>query len=121
MKRTFLAITLIALSALTAFSQSASELKDRMAARLPVIDQMKSDLVVGENNQAYLTILGNVSEAQAMTVQEENADRRTVYTMLAKQTGATLDKIQLRRAEQLREIAKPGTKVQTPEGDWVTK
>ena len=121
MKRTLLSFSLLLISAISLMGQSAAELKVRMAERLPVIDELKQQLLVGENNQAYLSILGNVSESNAIVIQEENADRRTVYTMLSKQTGASLDKIQVRRAQQLAEIAKSGTKYQTPEGDWVVK
>lgn len=121
MKLNLVSLCLLLLTAVSASAQSAAELKDRMAARLPAIDQMKSEQLVGENNQAYLTALAPLTEAQEKTVQEENADRTLVYNMLARQTGATLDRVQARRAEQLRGLARPGTRYQTPEGAWVTK
>ncbi|MEQ9824725.1 MAG: YdbL family protein [Puniceicoccaceae bacterium] len=121
MKLKLVSLCLFLLTAVSVSAQSAAELKDRMAARLPAIDQMKSEQLVGENNQAYLTALAPLNEAQAKIVQDENADRTQVYTMLARQTGASLERVQSRRAEQLRELARPGTRYQTVEGQWVTK
>lgn len=121
MKKTILALSLIAITALSVTGQTAAELKQRMNDRLPAILEMKTAQLVGENNEAYLTILKEVSESQATTVQQENADRRAVYTMLSKQTGATLDLVQKKRAEQLRELATSGTMIQTAEGAWQAK
>jgi len=121
MKKTILALSLLAITALSVTGQTAAELKQRMNDRLPAILEMKTAQLVGENNEAYLTILKEVSESQATTVQQENADRRAVYTMLSKQTGATLDLVQKKRAEQLRELATSGTMIQTAEGAWQAK
>ncbi len=121
MKRTLSTILVIALTAVSAMGQTASELKQRMNDRLPAIIELKTTQTIGENNQAYLAILKEVTEAQAILVQEENADRRSVYTMLAKQINAPIDLVQKKRAAQLRDLASPGTKVQTPEGDWIVK
>jgi uncharacterized protein len=121
LKTIIFAITFITLSSLNAAAQTGTEIRDRMAARLPAIDQLKSEQLVGENNQAYLTVLAPLDEAKTNLIQEENADRRVVYSMLARQAGAPIEVVQQRRAEQLREIAKPGTRVQLPNGDWTTK
>ena len=121
MKRTLSTILIIALTAVSAMGQTASELKQRMNDRLPAIIELKTTQTIGENNQAYLAILKEVTEAQAILVQEENADRRSVYTMLAKQINAPIDLVQKKRAAQLRDLASPGTMVQTPEGEWIVK
>lgn len=121
MKKSLLSITLFITAAISLFGQTASELKDRMNERLPEIIEMKTAQLIGENNEAYLTILKTVSENQAMIVQQENADRRTVYTMLSKQTGAPIDLVQKKRAAQLRELATAGTMIQNPDGAWIVK
>lgn len=121
MKNRLLTIAILLASATVLFGQSAAELKERMNARLPAIIEMKTAQLVGENNEAYLTVLQTVSESQSVILQQENSDRRAVYTMLSKQTGASLDLVQKKRAAQLRELAKAGTMIQTPEGEWIVK
>lgn len=121
MKNIILSATLLLVTAVSAFAQNSAELKQRMAQRLPQIVEMKTNLLIGENNQAYLTILKPVSDAQKAIVEGENADRKTVYSLLAQQTGASLELVQAKRAGQLREQATSGTMVQTEKGEWIVK
>lgn len=121
MKRTLLSLVATVMLVASATAQTSAELKQRMKERKPAIDEMKQVLVVGENNQAYLTMLKTTSEEQALLVKEENSDRKVVYTLLAKQVGATIETVQLRRAAKLRELATPGTMIQTEEGEWIAK
>ena len=121
MKKIILSATFLLVAAVSAFAQNSAELKQRMAQRLPQIVEMKTNLLIGENNQAYLTILKPVSDAQKAIVESENVDRKTVYSLLAQQTGASLDLVQTKRAAQLREQAASGTMVQTEKGEWIVK
>ena len=121
MKHLFLSAALLLVATASSFGQSGTELKQRMTARLPAIVEMKASLLVGENNQAYLSVLKPVSDAQKEIVNAENADRKSVYLLLAKQTGASLDLVQTKRATQLREQAASGTMIQTETGEWIKK
>lgn len=121
MKR-FLIITALFLGMLSvATAQDAQALKKRMLDRLPVIDELRATQVVGENNAGYLAVLSaDASNAKAI-VDEENADRKAVYQIIANQTGGTVEAVGKSRAKQIREQAKPGTMIQSEDGSWVAK
>jgi uncharacterized protein len=121
MKHLILTLSLLMLTSLALSAQNAGELRQRMEARLPAIIELKTEKLVGENNQAYLAALGTLNATQSEVVAAENADRRSVYTMLARQTGAALDLVEKKRAAQLREQAAAGTMIQTESGEWVAK
>jgi uncharacterized protein YdbL (DUF1318 family) len=100
------------------------------AARVDELDKHKSRGVIGENNQALVEVLDLSSlqlqeRAQVQKlVREENADRERMFKEIAAATGADLSQLpQIRStyAETLRRNAKPGEKIQQPNGDWVTK
>ena len=65
-------------------SAFADDIKARMKNRLPLIKQLKSQGIVGENNKGYLQFVGG-NKAKADVVAAENKDRKTVYTAIAKQ------------------------------------
>lgn len=121
MKKTILTTVILIITAVSSFAQTTSEIKQRMADRLPVIIQMKAELSVGESNDAYLSALKPLNEAQTTLIKQENSDRKIIYTYLADQTGAPLKLVLEKRATQLRSQAIKGTMVQTPTGEWVKK
>lgn len=98
----------------------AKGIKERMRARLPEITALKSQGVVGENNQGYLTLLKQPSSAKA-TLSAENQDRRTIYTAIAKKQGTTPELVGQRRALQIAQKANPGTMIQDANGKWRKK
>lgn len=104
---------------LAAVPAAAQGMKERMAARLPVIDDLRARGIVGENNQGYLEFLG--SKEREDLVAAENADRRQVYAAIAKKTGASPEVVGQRRAMQIAENAKRGVHLQRPDGSWYTK
>lgn len=118
----FLIITALFLGMLSvATAQDAQGLKKRMLDRLPVIDELRATQVVGENNAGYLAVLSaDASNAKAI-VDEENADRKAVYQIIANQTGGTVEAVGKSRAKQIREQAKPGTMIQSEDGSWLAK
>ena len=101
-------------------SVPAQGIKERMKERLPVIVELKTQGIVGENNQGYLDFVGNVKTHEALIAQE-NQDRKTVYAHIAKQQNTSLSVVEKNRALQLIERAAPGTYVQMPDGTWVQK
>lgn len=101
-------------------SVPAQGIKERMKERLPVIVELKTQGIVGENNRGYLDFVGNVKTHEALIVQE-NQDRKTVYAHIAKQQNTSLSVVEKNRALQLIERAAPGTYVQMPDGTWVQK
>ncbi len=119
-------ITLIVL-ALTMFAgglvegESAAAVKARLTKRLPAINALKEKGLVGENNKGYLEARGKMSESDAKVVAAENADRKYIYTMLARKVGQPVEVVGARRAAQIAKKSKPGLWIQQPDGTWVKK
>lgn len=98
---------------------AAQGLKERMATRLPVIDDLKARGIVGENNQGYLEFVGPPEKAEVVAA--ENADRREVYAAIAGQTGASVEAVGRQRATQIAQKSMSGVRLQKPDGTWYTK
>ena len=101
----------------TAFGQ---DIKARIKARLPVIQALKAEGIIGENTAGYLEFRGNKKKNEDV-VKAENSDRRKVYTEIGKQTGTTAEVVGKRRALRIAEIAKPGDWLQNAGGQWYRK
>ena len=104
----------------TAFAEGAKELKARMKARLPEINQLKSSGVVGERSDGLLAFVTGVSKKAAL-VNGENSDRKKVYAAIAKQQGTTVEVVGKRRALQIFQKAKPGTWLYNAQRSWFKK
>lgn len=96
------------------------DLKSRMRARLPVINDLKTRAVAGENNQGYLVMLKGQTEKKDV-VTAENADRLKVYQAIARQQGTTAELVGQRRAIQIAKKTAPGQWLQNPKGQWYQK
>lgn len=118
----YLIITALFIGMLSvASAQDAQALKQRMAARLAAVDELRATQVVGENNAGYLAVLSADATDAKVIVDEENADRKAVYQIIANQTGGSVEAVGKSRARQIREQAKPGTMVQNDDGSWIAK
>lgn len=107
-----------------AVSQAQTDLsgyRQRMEERLPRIDQMKADGVVGENNRGYLEARGTLSTVQNQVMQAENRDRSTVYGAIAAKTGTSAGEVGVERAKQIAATSKPGVWLQRENGEWYRK
>ena len=118
-KRLILGMSVFLLGAL-AVSAFGQDVKSRMLARLPAIDALKAEGVVGENNKGFLE-LKKQKPGSAELIRDENADRAAVYAAIARQQGTTADLVGQRRALQIRDIAKPGHWLQDESGRWYQK
>lgn len=112
-----LALILILLSSPAAF---ASQLQDRMKARLPEIVALKSKGVIGENYQGYLEFVGQRRDGAAI-VKAENADRRALYTAIAQKTGASPEQVGTRAALKWKANLAAGEYFKNPDGRWIQK
>jgi uncharacterized protein YdbL (DUF1318 family) len=99
---------------------SAGQLQDRMKARLPEIVALKSNGVIGETYQGYLEFVG-ANRDGADIVAAENADRTTLYTAIAKKTGATVEQVGSRAALKWKENLAAGEYFKNPDGNWIQK
>ena len=101
-------------------AEDAATIQKRMKERLPEIEAMKKAGTVGENNQGYLTVLKK-PQADAAVVKAENDDRRSVYELIARDTGAAISTVGKRRAGQIARRSAPGILLQDEAGHWAPK
>jgi uncharacterized protein YdbL (DUF1318 family) len=111
----------VCLLAVTAFAESAGDIRKRMEQRLPQIDALKSQEVVGENNRGLLEERKSGAATAGAVVAAENSDRLAVYALIAKETGATADSVGQARAKQIAANSHAGVWVQDPSGAWKKK
>lgn len=108
----------------TALTPEAERAKAGRKARYAQIQELKSQGVVGENNQGLLTVRGEASSDVEGLVRAENADRDVIYGAIVQQSGASVEEIgKVRReaAAGYRDRAQSGEWVQMPDGQWIQK
>lgn len=108
---------------------------EEMKGRLPVLDQLRDNGIVGETNQGLVTVRdpARIGDRQGV-VDAENASRKTVITGMARailkqagqsETPATmgqvLGKAAVTYAQTKQEAARPGWWIQLANGRWVQK
>ena len=111
----------LCLLAAPAFAESAAALRGRMEQRLPRIDALKAQEVLGENNRGFLEERKSGTAGASAVIADENRDREAVYALLAQQTGATPDSVGRARAKQIAANSRPGVWVQDESGKWLKK
>lgn len=111
----------LCLLAAPVFAESAAAIRGRMEQRLPQIDALKAQEVLGENNRGFLEERKSGVAGAAAVVADENRDREAVYALLAQQTGATSDSVGRARARQIAANSRSGVWVQDESGRWARK
>lgn len=101
-------------------AQSAGELRQRMAQRLPQIDELKAAGALGESNRGYLEVREAQGNAAALAA-DENRDREAVYVLIARETGTSAEAVGRARAKQIAAQSKSGVWVQDDSGAWRKK
>ena len=90
--------------------------------RYELLTDMKNKGLIGENNRGYAEAFSERGDVLSL-VEEENRDRKVIYTTIAQQNGltsalATIEKV---FAQEQRARAQSGVKVQAEDGSWITK
>ncbi len=98
----------------------SADIKERMAARIPAIDALKDQGIIGENNQGFLEFR-TADKPQQQLVTEENKDRAMVYEAISRQQGAPVALVGQRRAKMIADNGQAGQWFQRPDGTWYTK
>lgn len=98
----------------------ADGIKERMLSRLPVINELKSQGLVGENNQGFLEFRTG-QKPNADVIDAENRDRQEVYKAIAARQNTTPAFVGQTRAAQIAERESPGTWIQGADGAWKKK
>lgn len=101
-------------------SVHSAGIKERMAARIPAINQLKTQGAIGESNKGFL-VYRTGSQPQAQLVAAENKDRALVYGAIAKQQGAQPALVGERRAKMIAQKGSSGHWYQRPDGSWYKK
>ncbi|MBM9532179.1 YdbL family protein [Desulfoprunum benzoelyticum] len=120
MKHPLLILMTLFLAVFCAQGVFADGIKDRMLARLPVINELKAQGLIGENNQGYLEFRGG-KKPNADVINAENADRQAVYKAIAARQKTTPAFVGQTRAAQIAEKESPGTWIQGADGTWKKK
>jgi uncharacterized protein YdbL (DUF1318 family) len=83
-------------------------LQKRFKARYPQIQQFKKEGVIGETEAGYLDFVKTKDEKAAKVVEEENADRKTLYKIIADREGITIEVVAQRAAKRNFDHARQG-------------
>ena len=96
-------------------------IKKQIKARLPKIDSMKKEGLVGVSNRAYLVARGSLSEEQRKLMAAENKDRAALYSLIANSAGASVAEVEKGRARQIAQRSGSGIWLQDGSGNWYKK
>ena len=95
-------------------------LQKRFKARYPQVQQLKTDGVIGETSEGFVEFRDKKDAKAAKLVEEENADRKLLYKLIADKEGITVEVVANRAAKRNFERAKPGEWLKH-EGKWKQK
>ena len=115
----FLSVIFACIFLFTATTVYSASIKDRMVARIPTINSLKDQGVIGENSKGFLEFRG--AQKQAKTVADENKDRSTVYKAISQKQGVSPALVGERRAQMIAAKGKKGHLFQKPNGSWYKK
>ncbi len=111
---------LIACMMFISSSVHSAGIKERMAERIPVIDALKNQGVIGENNKGFLEYRTD-NKPQQQLIAAENKDRALVYEAISRQQGAAVTLVGARRAKMIEENGQAGQWFEKPDGTWYEK
>ena len=121
LRRVLLAVIMFSGSAVLATAaEDLGAVKARMVQRLPLLDELKTKGVVGENSRGMMELRGGDVDA-GDAVAAENRDRGIVYAEIAKQTRTSVEQVARVRARQIAAASAPGVWLQKEDGTWYKK
>ena len=100
---------------------SGSDALARMKDRLPRIDQLKAAGVIGEGNDGMIAARTALTDVQEGLVEAENADRKELYSLVARRSGQSLKEVGKQRAVRIAQQALAGVWLENAKGDWIKK
>lgn len=107
-------------ASVSSVAEDMSAVKSQMGKRLPIIIELKSKGIIGENNMGYLQFIGGRREKENI-VQAENQDRKKVYESIAQKEGVSMEQVGRRRAQKIAGKARKGEWLQDQNGKWYQK
>jgi uncharacterized protein YdbL (DUF1318 family) len=118
-----LLVAALAMLFVPAFAHAAEDeasLQKRFKERFPQLRQLKADGVIGEASEGYVDFVDKKDSKAATVVEEENADRKALYKLLAEKEGTTPDKVAEVAGARALKKAKPGEYIKQG-GKWTKK
>ena len=101
-------------------AEDEATLQKRFKERFPQLRQLKADGVIGETSEGYVDFVDKKDPKAAEILEQENADRKALYKLLAEKEGTTLEKVaEVAGARNLKK-AKPGEYIKQG-GKWTKK
>jgi len=98
------------------------ELQGRFKQRYEKIKALKSQGVVGETFEGYVDFVTDKKPADAATlVEDENKDRKELYTLIAEKENTTADLVGKRNAKRNFTKAASGEYLKGEDGKWTKK
>jgi uncharacterized protein YdbL (DUF1318 family) len=83
-------------------------LQKRFKARYPQIQQFKKEGIIGETDAGFVDFVKAKDEKATKIVEEENADRKTLYKLIADRESITVEVVAQRAAKRNFDHAKAG-------------
>ena len=123
--RSLFALATVALfAAATAQAVDFAKLKERFKERYPKLLKAKDAGNIGETFSGYVEAVKPEylqDAALKKLLEEENADRKTLYRAIARKEGVAPEKVAERNAVRNFKKAKPGHWLKNKDGKWVKK
>jgi len=124
-RRTFFTVgALMLLGAAAAQAVDFAKLKERFKQRYPKLLKAKNAGKIGETFQGYVEAVKPEYLQDAdlkKLLEDENADRKTLYKAIADKEGVPPEKVAERNAVRNFKRAKPGHYLKNKDGKWVKK
>jgi uncharacterized protein len=126
-RRLFVFLGVMSLAALLPSSTLAAdrqeELRERFKNRLPQLREAKSAGNIGETFGGFVEAVEgkSIDEKIKKVVEEENADRRELYKLIAEKEKTTEQKVAERNAFRNFEKAESGEMLKDKDGKWRKK
>ena len=98
-----------------------AELRKKFKERLPKLHELKQQGIIGETYEGYVDFVKEKKSDAATLVDEENADRKELYKLIAAKTGATPETVAEQNAKRNFEKAAPGEFLKDANGKWRQK
>lgn len=121
LSRSLLCLFAFALFVTGAVAQDMGALRQRMSARLPQLDQLKAEGIIGETNDGMVALRVTGNAVAARLVAEENEDRKAVYSAIAQRAGTDPKTVGEARARQIAANSAAGVWLQDAAGNWAKK
>lgn len=118
-------MTLVAVATAVSFAAEIDDqidaLQQKFEQRYPELRQFKKDGVIGETAEGFVAFVKGEDAAAASLVNDENADRRTLYKLIAQKEQTTEEKVAERNARRNFRNADKGEFLRDKSGQWSQK